>query len=47
MTWHVIPHHINLGPHISMSKKSIKIYLCNMRLSKTTKKYLIQNISIN
>jgi hypothetical protein len=19
MTWHVIPHHINLGPHISMS----------------------------
>jgi hypothetical protein len=27
MTWCVIPHHINLGPHISMSKKLIKIYL--------------------
>jgi hypothetical protein len=27
MTWHVIPHHSNLGLHISMSKKLIKIYL--------------------
>jgi hypothetical protein len=26
MTWHGIPHHINLGPHVSMSFK-IKNYL--------------------